>query len=91
MKPKSIEDAVSTLHDRATAHAQALIDNTDTRKTQDALDEACLYYVEMTFGPPDLSPEVIMWGGKPMREGRCPPGQTCLACDRLGKHLEPAS
>ena len=32
---------------------------------------------------------VIIWGGKPMREGRCPPGSTCLACDRLGKHLEP--
>jgi hypothetical protein len=40
--------------------------------------------VEVTVGS-----EVIMWGGKPMREGRCPPGDTCLACDRLGKHLEP--
>jgi hypothetical protein len=35
------------------------------------------------------TPVVVMWGGKPMREGRCPPGNTCLACDRLGKHLEP--
>lgn len=31
----------------------------------------------------------IVWGGKRMREGRCDPGRTCLACDRLGKHLEP--
>jgi hypothetical protein len=36
------------------------------------------------------APEVVMWGGRKMREGRCPPGDTCLACDRLGKHLEPA-
>jgi hypothetical protein len=32
---------------------------------------------------------VVDWGGKKMRVGRCPPGQSCLACERLGKHLEP--
>lgn len=32
---------------------------------------------------------IIMWNGIPMIEGKCPPGGTCLACDRLGKHLEP--
>jgi hypothetical protein len=35
------------------------------------------------------APAVVMWGGRPMREGKCSPGSTCLACDRLGKHLEP--
>jgi predicted HAD superfamily Cof-like phosphohydrolase len=24
-----------------------------------------------------------------MREGKCPPGDTCIACNRLGYHLEP--
>jgi hypothetical protein len=34
--------------------------------------------------------KVVMWGGRRMREGKCPPGQpSCLACDRLGAHLEP--
>jgi hypothetical protein len=36
-------------------------------------------------------PKIVVWNGKMMREGKCPPGQTCLACDRLGMHLEPAS
>jgi hypothetical protein len=36
------------------------------------------------------APKVVMWGGWKMREGRCPPERACLACDRLGKHLEPA-
>ncbi len=36
------------------------------------------------------APKVVMWGGRPMKVGRCEPGRTCLACDRLGKHLEPA-
>ncbi len=35
--------------------------------------------------------KIVMWGGKPMREGKCPPGQRCLACDRLGSHLEPVT
>jgi len=32
---------------------------------------------------------IVEWGGKKMRIGRCPPGDTCLACDRIGHHLEP--
>lgn len=36
------------------------------------------------------APKVVMWGDRKMKEGRCPPGNMCLACDRLGKHLEPA-
>jgi hypothetical protein len=32
---------------------------------------------------------IVEWAGKKMRVGRCPPGDTCLACDRLGSHLEP--
>lgn len=32
---------------------------------------------------------ILTWGGRPMREGRCPPDRQCVACDRLGKHLEP--
>ena len=36
------------------------------------------------------TPKVVMWGDRKMKEGRCPPGNMCLACDRLGKHLEPA-
>jgi hypothetical protein len=35
------------------------------------------------------APRVVMWGTTPMRAGRCEPGKSCLACDRLGKHLEP--
>ena len=39
-----------------------------------------------------LTPEPpIVWNGVAMKEGRCPPGATCVACERLGKHLEPAS
>lgn len=34
--------------------------------------------------------EVIMWGGVAMVAGKCPEtGVRCLACQRLGKHLEP--
>lgn len=33
--------------------------------------------------------KVVIWNGWRMKEGRCPAGDTCLACDRLGKHLEP--
>jgi hypothetical protein len=36
------------------------------------------------------APKVVMWGSRKMREGRCPPERPCAACDRLGKHLEPA-
>ena len=36
------------------------------------------------------APKVVMWGDRKMKEGRCPPDHACLACDRLGKHLEPA-
>jgi hypothetical protein len=36
------------------------------------------------------APKVVMWGDRKMREGRCPPGDRCIACERLGKHLEPA-
>lgn len=33
--------------------------------------------------------ELVMWGETLMRKGLCPLGSTCLACDRLGYHLEP--
>jgi hypothetical protein len=37
------------------------------------------------------APKVVMWGGRKMKRGRCDPGgRQCLACDRLGEHLEPA-
>jgi len=39
---------------------------------------------------PLAAPVIVMWGRQRMKEGRCPAGDTCLACDRLGKHLEPA-
>lgn len=38
---------------------------------------------------PEL-PKVVMWGGKRMKEGKCPPDRMCLACERIGKHLEPS-
>lgn len=36
--------------------------------------------------------ELVMWNGTPMRVGRCPfdGRRLCLACERLGHHLEPA-
>lgn len=38
----------------------------------------------------ELPEPLVWWGGKWMREGRCQePGDMCLACERLGKHLEP--
>jgi hypothetical protein len=36
------------------------------------------------------APKVVMWGGRKMKRGRCDPDRQCLACDRLGEHLEPA-
>ena len=33
--------------------------------------------------------EIIEWNGKKWRLGRCSAGDTCLACDRLGYHIEP--
>ncbi len=34
--------------------------------------------------------EIIMWNGVAMRRGKCTNPQTrCLACDRIGSHLEP--
>jgi len=38
----------------------------------------------------DVMAGVVMWGGRPMREGKCEGPQLCLACERLGSHLEPA-
>lgn len=35
------------------------------------------------------SVSVEMWQGKPHIRRRCPPGDQCFACDRLGSHLEP--
>jgi hypothetical protein len=32
---------------------------------------------------------IVEWGDRKMRVGRCNPGDTCLACDRIGHHLEP--
>ena len=41
-------------------------------------------YTAMPYKP------IIMRGGIPMWESTCPPeGPRCLACDRLGSHLEP--
>ena len=35
--------------------------------------------------------QIVMWGGRRMREGKCPASEMpCLACQRLGSHLEPA-
>jgi|GEM_PF-3232789 len=36
------------------------------------------------------APKVVMWGDRKMREGRCPPGRACPACEQIGKHLEPS-
>jgi hypothetical protein len=33
--------------------------------------------------------KVILWNGIPMVEGRCTGESICLACERLGRHLEP--
>jgi hypothetical protein len=33
--------------------------------------------------------KIILWGGKRMKEGKCTGETRCLACDRLGSHLEP--
>jgi hypothetical protein len=33
--------------------------------------------------------ETIMWGEHEMVVGKCSPDKQCVACDRLGKHLEP--
>lgn len=33
--------------------------------------------------------EIVDYGGRPHRIGRCEPGSTCFACERLGSHLEP--
>jgi hypothetical protein len=52
-------------------------------------DELNIAIDKLTAELDDASPAVVMWGGKPMRYGRCPPGDRCLSCDRLGKHLEP--
>jgi hypothetical protein len=43
------------------------------------------------FSEPKAQPNgtIVEYGGKKMRVGRCQPGDTCLACDRLGHHLEP--
>ena len=35
--------------------------------------------------------QIVMWGGRRMREGKCPASEMpCLACQQLGSHLEPA-
>jgi len=53
------------------------------------LEAARAAMAERGGGP--VEPAKILWGGKWMQWGKCPPGETCLACDRLGKHLEPAT
>jgi len=48
MKKTSLEDAERTLRAAAVAHANAMSNGGDTPATQAVLDEACLYYADMT-------------------------------------------
>jgi hypothetical protein len=50
-------------------------------------DREAVFEARRLHEPPD---EIVLWGGVSLRRGRCPAGgPVCLACERLGAHLEP--
>jgi len=79
-----------------TIYPKAIEKNRDDVKATDLWDGTMIIFEEFeVFSEPPKTTEpngtIVEWGGKKMRVGRCLPGNTCLACDRLGYHLEPVT